>query len=458
MTIQQTLAGQDAERRNRSEYGVPLYLPLLALLAFPAFLMTGFGSGLGAWQPVPVYVFLCVALLTIQERIAQNQSIAHRAYALLAGIFAALFAGEVFFRVTQFNLTRAPLTYLLLEGALLVAFVADTVTRHRRCAHSTTLSARFGGWAIDLMGLAVFFYGVAFLLDLLGGRTLLQRLGLPVSQPYVLVDLNYLFHLHLADALHTLDGLNLVLGLSATAAAFGLLTTAAVVLPSSEANPAYADGVRTYWAITHQGVLRVIGSLRLVVAPLIWLIPTFGLAAFAAHVAQYFNASARAPSGILDLFNPLSPTSRGNISLGLSTLVLGALAIVGMVLAVAVLEASAAVIWHSFATFHDALRAIALSWALFMYSLAAINAVAILVGVTAVAPMQVGAPGLIAILAGFGFLVYEGLRMQTEARAGAEFPLLLPSPLEQTAQLSATPISLESPSSPSLRTPAEVDG
>jgi hypothetical protein len=445
------------ERLNRNQYGVPLYLPLLALLAFPAFLMTGFGSGLGAWQPVPVYVFLCVALLTIQERIAQNRSIAHRAYALLAGAFAALFAGELFFAVKQFNFTRAPLTYLLLEAALLFAFVADTATRHRQRSPSTTLSARFGGWAVDLLGLAVFFFGAAFLLDLLGGQALLQRLGVPVGPPYVVVDLNHIFHLHLADALRTLDGLNLVLGLSATAGAFGLLTTAAVVLPSSEANPAYADGVRTYWAITRQGVLRVIGSLRLVVAPLIWLIPTFGVAAFAAHVAQYFNASARAPSGILELFNPLSPTSRGNISLGLSTLVLGALAIVGMILAVAVLEASAAVIWHTFATFHDALRAVALSWALFMYGLAAINAVALLVGVTAVAPMQVGAPGLIAILAGFGFLVYEGLRMQSEARADAKFPLLLPSPDEQTASLSTAPTSRESPPSLSLRVPAEVE-
>jgi hypothetical protein len=128
-----------------------------------------------------------------------------------------------------------------------------------------------------------------------------------------------------------------------------------------------------------------------------------------------------------------------------------------MVLAVAVLEASATVIWHTFATFHDALRAVALSWALFMYSLAAINAVAILVGVTTVAPMQVGAPGLIAILAGFGFLVYEGLRMQREARVGPDFPLLLPSPVEQTASLSATPTNLESPPSPSLRMPAEVN-
>jgi hypothetical protein len=154
------------------------------------FLDPRFGFGLGAWQPVPVYVFLCVTLLTIQEHIAQNRSIAHRAYALLAGVFAALFAGEVFFAVSQFNFTQIPLTYLILEGALLVAFMADTASRHRRQTYPTTLSARFGAWAIDLLGLAIFFYGAGFLLDLLGGQNLLEHLGLRLSQPYMIVDLN----------------------------------------------------------------------------------------------------------------------------------------------------------------------------------------------------------------------------------------------------------------------------
>jgi hypothetical protein len=230
-------------------------------------------------------------------------------------------------------------------------------------------------------------------------------------------------------------------------------------LPSSETNPAYTDGVRTFWTITLQGVWRVVGSLRLVVGPLIWLIPTLAVAAFADHVAQYFNASAHAPGGILDLFNPFSPTSRSNISLGVATLVLGALAIVAMVAAVAILEASAAVIWHTLSTFHDAMRAIALSWALFMYSLAAINAVAILVGATMVAPMQVGAPGLIAILVGFGFLIYEGLRTRAGVQEREALPAaLLPTPLEWTDPLSAPPANVESPSSLSSRMPAGVEG
>jgi hypothetical protein len=374
------------------------------------------------------------------------------------GVFAALFAGEVFFAITQFNFTRAPLTYLILEGVLLVAFVADTVSRHRGKAHPITLSARFGVWAIDLLGLAVFFYGAAFFMDLLGGQTLLQRLGRRFGQPYVLVDLNHLFHLHLADAVHALDGLNLVVGLSAMAAALGLLTMAGVVLPASEANPAYADGVRTFWTITRQGVRRIIGSLRLVVGPLIWLIPAFAVAAFADHVAQYFNALAHAPSGILDLFNPLSPTSRGNISLGMTTLVLGMLAIVAIVLAVAILEANAAVMWQTLTTFHDGMRAVALSWALFMYSLAAINAVVILLGATKVAPMQVGAPGLIAILAGVGFLIYEGWRMRMARLELGAAPALLPSPLERTASLYIASDNIDSLPATSPRMPAEVDG
>jgi hypothetical protein len=300
---------------------------------------------------------------------------------------------------------------------LLVAFIADTVARRRTQPHPASASVRFGSWAIDLIGFAIFFFAAAFLLDLLGGQTLLHPLGLSIGQPYVMVDLNQLFHIHLADPASTLQGLNLVLGLGAIAAAFGLLTTAGVVLPSSEDNPAYAADIRSFWRITRDSFRRIIASLRLVAGPLVWLIPAFCVAMFASHVAQYFNASARAPSSLLDLFNPLSAASRGNITLGISTLLLGVIAVAAMVVAIAMLEASTDVIRHVFATYHDAIRAIALTWALFMYSLAAINAAAILLGMTKIAPMQVGAPGLIALLIGFGFLVYETLQLRPVERS-----------------------------------------
>jgi hypothetical protein len=378
MTLQTTARAQISDLLDDNQSTVPKYLPLLVLVAFPAFLLTGFGAGFGVWQPIPVYVFLCVALLTLQEHIARNRSLAHRAYALLASVFAVLFSGDVFFAIKQLDVTHAPSTYLILEIALLVAFIADTVARRRTQPHPASASVRFGSWAIDLIGFAILFFAAAFLLDLLGGQTLLHPLGLSIGQPYVLVDLNQLFHIHPADPASTLQGLNLVLGLGAIAAAFGLLTTAGVVLPSSEDNPAYAADIRSFWRITRDSFQRIIASLRLVAGPLVWLIPALCVAMFASHASQYFNASARAPSSLLDLFNPLSVASRGNIALGISTLLLGVIAVAAMVVAIAMLEASTDVIRHVFATYHDAIRAIALTWALFMYSLAALNAAAIL--------------------------------------------------------------------------------
>jgi hypothetical protein len=390
---------------------VPAYLPMMVFLAFAAFLLSGFGAGLGALQPIPVYLFLCLALLTIQEHIAENRSFAHRAYVFLASSFAVIYAGELMFAVRPLDFTRQPMTYVMAEAVLLVVFLGDTIAHHRQRPQASTPSGRFGLWAIDAAATAVFFYGSAFLLDLLGGQAALQFFGLRIGKSYVVIDLNALFQLHLASPANRLEGLSLVLALAMSAVALGLLTMAGVVLPPTELETAHADGLRSFWQILWDGVGQVLAALRLVIGPLIWLIPAFSVAAFAGHVTQYFNASARLTSTILDLFNPLSETSRANISLGINTLLLGLAAIDTMIVAVAALEENPAIIRHTLATFRDAARAIALTWALFMYSLAAINAVAILLDVTKAAPFQVGAPGLLALLIGAGFLAYEGAQV-----------------------------------------------
>jgi hypothetical protein len=97
------------------------------------------------------------------------------------------------------------------------------------------------------------------------------------------------------------------------------------------------------------------------------------------------------------------------------------------------LEANPAVIGHTLVTLRDTARSIALTWALFMYSLAAINAVVILLGVTKAAPFQVGAPGLLALLVGIAVLAYESAQV---ARPPAPVPVIpaipaAPRPLAQ---------------------------
>jgi hypothetical protein len=177
-------------------------------------------------------------------------------------------------------------------------------------------------------------------------------------------------------------------------------------------------------------------TLRLVAGPLIWLVPAFSVAAFADHVRQYFNASAHTSSSILDLFNPLSPVSRNNIGLGLNTLVLGLLAVVAVVLAVAILESSADVFRRALTALRDAARSIALTMALFMYSLAAINAMVILLAITKVEPFQVGAPGLLALVIGFAVLLYESTRIES-VRLRSALPRTAPLTPPQQAPRSA---------------------
>jgi len=369
------------------------YLPVLVFLAFVAFLLTGFGTGLGSMQPVPVYLFLCLVLVTLQAEIGENQTLPHALYTFLASAFAVIYAGEIVHAVKQpVNFTHHPATYVLLNAVLLIVFLADLFVRQRRKARPTTLSARYGMWAVEAAALAVFFYVTAFLLDLLGGQVVLHRFGYHIGEPYVRVDLNQLFHLGLGSPANTLEGMDLILGICATALALALLVVAGVLLPSPNDGADEVEVARSVWAILRAGVAQVLPSLRLVAGPLIWLVPPFSLAVFGQHVAEYFNASARTPSAIIDLFNPFSPVSLAHYGLGISTLALGLVAVVAMLVSVAVMEQDSELIGRTLRTFAAVARSVALTWALFMYSLAALNAAAILLGVTKAAPFQVGAP------------------------------------------------------------------
>src|SRR5690349_12143171 len=96
------------------------YLPPFVFLAYTAFFVTGFGTGLGALQPVPIYLFLCLVLLTLQENLSADRALAHVAYVFVSSAFAILYAGEIVFRVPKLDFTRNPMTYILLNAVLVV--------------------------------------------------------------------------------------------------------------------------------------------------------------------------------------------------------------------------------------------------------------------------------------------------------------------------------------------------
>ncbi|MBF6590074.1 MAG: hypothetical protein IVW57_06010, partial [Ktedonobacterales bacterium] len=319
---------------------VRMYLPVLVLLGYVAFLITGFGTRLGAIRPVPLYIFLGLLLLTLQMAISENRSLARAVYVLVTSGFALIYAGERAFNTSTQNFTRSPYTYIIINALLLAVFFFDAIDRRR--AHPSGLDAAvtahgtdggldaadrqpvsqlsYGAWATDFAGLAIIFYVAALLLDLLGPQNLLQRLGIPrIGSAYVSVDLNAALHLGLNAPINHLENLDLVVALFATAISLLLLVIiGALVIPDQRNEgataPATSDGYgRSLGVILRVALTQVLLSLRLVLGPLVWLIPAFSLAAFAQQVAAYLGFSARfSGASLLDLFNPLSKTSQAH--------------------------------------------------------------------------------------------------------------------------------------------------
>jgi hypothetical protein len=164
-----------------------------------------------------------------------------------------------------------------------------------------------------------------------------------------------------------------------------------------------------------QGILQtalneVLLSLRLVLGPLVWLIPAFSIGNLAKQVVVYLNLSSSAKdSTILDLFNPLSKTSRAHFDMGIATVALGVVAVAAVILAVAVVEHDGRILRRTLAIVRLIGRTLAVTLAFFLYSLAALNAFAVLLFDSRAEPFQVGAPGLLALVAFAAFVFYSAL-------------------------------------------------
>jgi hypothetical protein len=150
-----------------------------------------------------------------------------------------------------------------------------------------------------------------------------------------------------------------------------------------------------------EGVLRAVHA---VLSPLIWLIPGFSASALARGVVDSLNRSAQIPGSVVDLFNPLSPAVPLSLGAALSNVALAGIALAAALLAVVVADHSWAAARNALALLAGLGRALPLTLALFLYSLAAFNAtVALFVPATPL-PFRVGALGLLALIAAFSFL------------------------------------------------------
>lgn len=433
-------------------------LPILVLLGYAALVMTGYQLfGLDSQnilQPLPLYVYLCILLLALQADISVNKSTSRVIYLFLTSGFAVVYAGSAVF-ATAGDFTRSPYTYIILTALLVCVFIYDAIDRRRE--HSLGLESNvparrrervsdvsYQSFGSDFAALAVLFYVAWILQDTLGPQAILKFLHLDLGiRPRAIVDLNATLGLHLDPSISRLEALDLVIALFATAIALlllGIVGVLSIASPQPAATtapapdgarraPSIGDFGRNLRTIVLSAVDQVALSLRLVLGPLVWLIPAFSIAAFSQQVTQYLNQSwASVVSGnttdILSLFFPLSRTAVEGIPTGILDVFLGALAVSAVVVAVTVVEHNWAVIADTWRVLRLAGRTLALTLAFFIYSLAALNAVLIIAPPHYNrAPFQVGAAGLGALLLAVVFVVIGVIEAQIKSRAKPPVPV-----------------------------------
>lgn len=411
-----------------------ILLPLIIVFGYVAFLITGIDAGRNGGhddvQPIALYIYFSILLVLLQLAISENRSLARILYIFIASGFAIIYAGEAMFNAEGHrpgNFTRSPWTYIIINALLLIVFVVDAVNRRRsRAATPGEQPSRrspisYRAFATDFGGLAILFFIAAFLLDTLGQRRVLGLIGLGAKKPYyVTVDFKEIFGLQLPNNLGQLEVLDVGIAVFAMAISLLLLVIVGALTLSASTSSTTGEerfGIalrRILWEAIDQTFL----SLRLVLSPLIWLIPAFSIGALSQNILSYLQISARnTHAQIVDLFNPFSHDSLTNLPMLGIVLLLGMLAVGAVILSVAVVEHDGKVILNTLHIFRVAGRIAGLTLGFFLYSLAFLNAAAILFLGTKSEPFQIGAGGLLALLVGGLLALYTVLRDRSRGRA-----------------------------------------
>lgn len=379
-----------------------IWIPVVAVLGYVAFLLAGFAASLGDSRALPVYAFLGLLLFLFQAALVRARSFWSLVWVGLSSIFALAFAGDLVFNQTPgWHFTRDPRTYLVMTAVLFATFLVTAVRDRRRVAGEMAQHSPFAA-----SNLAAFFGELAILGYIAWG--ILS--GLQVSgRTYLVVDLNRLLGWHLPDGLRTLPAFCLAIALAATAVALLALGMAAALSAAGgplapRAGAGDGQAVVARWWTTLRRISfatfdEVLRALRPVEAPVIWIGTGLCLAWLAEQIASYLQPSSVPAAQVLDLFNPFSARSLARYPQGLLSLGLGLLAVATVVLSVALTEHDSAVLGRALRLLERGGQAAALSLAFFTLSLATLNALLIYVKVTRVEPFQVSAVTLLALLA-----------------------------------------------------------
>jgi hypothetical protein len=384
-----------------------IIVPVLAILGYVAFVITGFGTGLGQYQPVPIYLYLSILLFLLQIILRHDQSFASGLYSFAAALFGIVYAaGAIFAKNSFFDLTKSGPTYITLNALAVIVFIIDAVRRHMagelpgstgEVQHANVSFRFYRILATDFAGLAILLVISSLLLD--GVRT---AFGYSVN-------LNAILGISaLPGTIQDLDGLDLALAFVAAAVWLLLIVIIGALAGTGSQNSVggnqspFSSFASALGNVARRGFLDATFSLRSVLQIYLWLVPAFSIAIFSQQATTFLNSSASGvPTDlrIVELFNPLSPNSQSNFGNGLIEIALGLVALVAVVVTVAIADFNRQVIIDTVKQVGTFGRIVSLTLIFFSLSLAFTNAALILFNIDTSTPFQVGAVAVVGLIA-----------------------------------------------------------
>src|SRR5215469_7894394 len=91
-------------------------IPTVMLLGYVAMLVSGYSTGFGSLQSLPLYIYCSLLLLYFQAYISVTYSAWRLLYIFLSSSFVVLFAAEILYNTSPDNFTRSPYTYIVINA------------------------------------------------------------------------------------------------------------------------------------------------------------------------------------------------------------------------------------------------------------------------------------------------------------------------------------------------------
>jgi hypothetical protein len=429
----------------------------LILTSLVVLLITGFWTSLQKYQSLPLYLYLVLLLLTLQGAALTTQRMRDRLFLIVSSLLAAVYISIITYGPKIFSVVKNPLTYVVVNSAFIAIFLIDAVVRMRdrlrlplpqiavdspEVRADTQARIRTiriaGAIAADGVGLAVVLFfieqGLVFLQsasqqDSFFSSLLIHPARNCPSSALTDVQGNICVPILSKDpAIRSMAAFDTVL--VSVGIALTLFSLALVGAQIVRRNQPGGEDVRRYLGSLGDILGGSLEQLRLsakrVGVPVVWLIPSYFIAALSQRIVAYYNTNASYPnvstSQIFFQINLSSP-SISSIAEGI---LISALALVGTLLAI-VIYADREVFRLAWGSLRLAGRILAFCVFPIIFGLAAINVAAIAaLPFKVTAPFQVGLLGWLTVVV---FVLYIGLNLflgRTTRRTDGKSPDQIP--------------------------------